>query len=343
MFRFAHTEFFWLFWVVALAMILYFLALYLKRSAISRFGNPELVKQLMPDVSFIKPFIKFTFLLLGLVMIILAAARPQMGTRLEEIKREGVEIIIALDVSNSMLAQDIRPNRLERAKQSIQRMTDRLVNDKIGLIVFGGKSFVQVPLTTDYTITKAMTAVVSPDMVPVQGTAIGSAIALAKSSFSQTEGTSRVLIIISDGENHEDDPVEAAKLASDEGIVIHTVGIGDPRGTPIPLPGGSARTDFLTDTEGKVVMTKLDETTLKQIASVSGGVYVRASGSDLGLNNILNEISGMEKAEFESRVYTDYEDYFQYFVALALFFLVMGIFISERKSKIFEKLNLFNR
>ena len=342
MFRFAHTEYFWLFWALALAVALYFLALYLKRSAIIRFGNPELVKQLMPDTSFIKPFIKFSFMLLALALIILAAARPQMGTRLEEIKREGVEIIIALDVSNSMLAQDIRPNRLERAKQSIQRMTDRLVNDKIGLIVFAGKAFVQVPLTTDYTITKAMTAVVSPDMVPVQGTAIGSAISLARSSFSQTEGSSRVLIIISDGENHEDDPVEAAKLAKGEGIIIHTVGIGDPRGTPIPLPGRGGQTDFLTNTDGKVVMTKLDETTLKQIASVSGGVYVRASGSDLGLNNILNEISGMEKAEFESQVYTDYEDYFQYFVALALFFLVTGLFISERKSKIFEKLNLFN-
>lgn len=339
MFRFANSDLFWLFWLVALAVALYFIAGYLKINAIKRFGNPEMIRQMMPDTSSFRSFLKFGFLLFVLSMIILAAARPQLGTRLEEMKREGVEIIIALDVSNSMLAEDIKPNRLERAKQSIQRMTDRLVNDKIGLIIFAGKSFVQVPLTTDYAITKMMTASVSPGSVPVQGTAIGSGIELASTSFSNNEVSSRVLIIISDGENHEDKPVEAAKLAAEKGIVIHTIGIGDPRGTPIPAGGQQS---FLTDENGEVVMTRLDETTLQQIASATGGVYVRASGAELGLNNILGEISDMEKAEFESKIFTDYEEKFQYFVGLAMLFIFLAVFISDKKSRFFEKLKLFN-
>ncbi len=341
MFRFANSELFWLFWLIAIALGLYILAGILKRIALRKFGNPELMNQLMPDTSFVKPFIKFSLLLLTLALVILAAARPQLGTRLEEIKREGVEIILALDVSNSMLAEDIRPNRLEQAKMSIQRMTDRLVNDKIGLIVFARKAFVQVPLTTDYTVTKMLTATVSTESVPVQGTAIGSAIDLAVNSFSSTEENSKILIIISDGENHEDNPVEAARLASLRGIVIHTIGIGDPRGSPIPIKGRGGQQNFLTDQDGNVVMTRLDETTLRQIASVTGGIYVRATGSEFGLNNILNEISGMEKSEFESLVYTGYEDKFQYFTGLALFFIFLTVFITDRKSLFFEKLNFF--
>lgn len=342
MFRFANNEIFWLFWLIAIAIGLYIIAGILKRTALKRFGSTEIITQLMPDTSFVKPFFKFILLLLALAAVILAAARPQLGTRLEEMKREGVEIIIALDVSNSMLAEDISPNRLERAKMAIQRLTDRLVNDKIGLIVFAGKSFVQVPLTTDYAITKMMTATVSTETVQVQGTAIGSAIDLAVNSFSNTDGVSKILIIISDGENHEDNPVESAKQASAKGIIIHSIGIGDPRRTPVPVKGRGGTRNFLTDQEGNIVMTRLDETTLRQIASVAGGTYVRATGAEFGLNNILNEIANMEKTEFESLVYTGYEDKYQYFAGLALILLFLIGFISERKSYFFEKLNIFN-
>lgn len=338
MFRFANNELFWLFWFVAVACALYFIAVHLKGKSFEKFGNPDLLKQLMPNSSIIKPFVSFLFLLIALIMVIFAAARPQQGTRLEEIKRQGVEIIIALDISSSMLAEDIKPNRLERAKQAIQMMTDKLMNDKIGLIVFAGKSFVQVPVTTDYAITKMMTANVTTETVPVQGTAIGSAISLAVNSFSNTKGNSKVLIIISDGENHEDNPVDVAKSAADAEIIIHTIGIGDPRGAPVPLEGRGGQKNFLKDSEGNIVMTRLDETTLKQIASVGSGMYVRATGTDLGLNKILNEISGMEKTGYESKVFTDYEDKFQYFVGIAAFFVFFGLFISERKSRIFEKL-----
>jgi Ca-activated chloride channel homolog len=342
MFRFANTEFFWLYWLIVLSVFLYAIASYLKKNSLRKFGNPDLLKHLYPQISVFKGFLRIVLITSALAMIILASTRPQLGTKLQEMKREGVEIIIALDVSNSMLAEDFQPNRLERAKQAIFRMTDRLINDKIGLIVFAGDAFVQVPLTTDYTITKMMTANVATDIVPVQGTAIGRAISLAETSFSTDAESSKVIILISDGENHEDDPVEQARKTADKGIIIHVVGVGDTRGTPISLPDRSGQKRFLTDPDGNVVMTRLDESTLSQIASIGGGVYVRASGSDFGLSSLLEKVSELEKSEFEAQMFTDFEERFQYFAALALLFLVIEFFVSEKKSSFLNRIFLFS-
>lgn len=342
MFRFANTDFFWLYWLIGLSVFLYAIAFYLKKNSLRKFGNTDLLKQLYPQISFFKRFLRIVLITTALAMIILTATRPQLGTKLQEMKREGVEIIISLDVSNSMLAEDFQPNRLERAKQAIFRMTDKLMNDKIGLIVFAGDAFVQVPLTTDYTITKMMTANVSTDIIPVQGTAIGRAIALAENSFSTVEESSKVIILISDGENHEDDPVEQARKTAEKGIITHVVGIGDTRGTPIPLRDRSGQKRFLTDPDGNVVMTRLDENTLRQIASAGGGVYVRASGSDFGLSSILDNISELEKSEFEAQIFTDFEERFQYFAGLALLLLLIEFFVSERKSSFLNRIALFN-
>ena len=239
MFEFARTDYLWFLWIVPLMALLFILSRYYRQRAFSEFGQPDLLKSLMPGVSGKRPVFKFILLMLSLAFIIVALAGPRFGSRLEEVKREGLEIIIALDVSNSMLAEDIRPNRLERAKLEISRLLGNLRSDRFGLIVFAGDAFVQVPVTVDYAAARMLLEYVSTDIVPVQGTAVGRAIELASASFSQNTDAGRVLIIISDGENHEEDPVRAATLANEMGITIHTIGIGGPRELLCLCPGGS--------------------------------------------------------------------------------------------------------
>ncbi len=229
MFRFAHIEYLYLLILIPVLALVFTVIFSQRRKALNRFGNPDVIGALMPARSFSRPILKSVLVLLALASLVFGIARPQFGSKLREIKREGVEIIIALDVSNSMMAEDIKPNRLERAKQAIARLVDRLVNDKIGMIVFAGDAYIQIPITTDYVSAKLFLNAISTDIVPKQGTAIGSAIELAMRSFTQQEETSKALIIITDGENHEDDAVETAKLAVDKGITVHTIGIGLPR------------------------------------------------------------------------------------------------------------------
>ena len=276
----------------------------------------------------------------ALSSLIIAAARPQFGSKLKEVKAEGVEIIIALDVSNSMLAQDIKPNRLEKAKRAIARLLDNLRNDKIGLIVFAGDAYTQVPITTDYTATKMLLSTISTDMVPKQGTAIAEAIRLGIKSFSPDEEVKKVLIIITDGENHEEDPVAAAREAKEKGILVYTIGMGLSKGAPIPLPGQS---NYRKDASGRVIMTKLDEATLVKIAAAGGGIYTRANNVKVGLSKLYDEIEKLDKKELETVVYSEYEDSFQYFVGFALFLLLLEFVIMERKNKKLAKVNLFER
>ena len=313
-----------------------------KQKAYKKYGNISVITQLMPDVSEVMPLLKFIALMVALAFLILALARPQTGSKLEKGKRKGVELMILLDVSNSMLAEDIKPNRLERAKQAISKLVDRLENDKIGLIVFAGKPYNQLPITTDYAAAKMFLATISTDIVPAQGTAIGAAIDMALKSFNfQDKTKNKAIIIISDGENHEDDAVEAAKTAADNGVYIHTIGMGLPEGSPIPLYKSGVATGFKQDADGKTVVTKLDEQMLQEIASAGKGIYVRANNTEVGLNKIFDEIDKMEKKEFEAKIYSDYEDQFQFFIALALLFMVGEIFIFERRSKWLRKLDIF--
>jgi Ca-activated chloride channel family protein len=296
----------------------------------------------MPALSFSRPVIKFLLAMLALAALIFGIARPQFGSKLREIKREGVEIIIALDVSNSMMAEDIQPNRLERAKQAIAKMVDRLVNDKIGLIVFAGDAYIQIPITSDYVSAKLFLNTISTDIVPKQGTAIGSAIALGSKSFTPQEESSKALIIITDGENHEDNAIDAAKAASEKGIRVHTIGIGLPKGAPIPVYNGGQK-NYLKDNSGETVISKLDEGMLQQIAAAGEGVYIRSTDTRVGLDKLFDEISKMEKQEMEARIYSDYDERFQYLFAIGLFFLLLEFLILERKNKWLSKIKLFDQ
>jgi len=278
-------------------------------------------------------------MIIALTLIIIAAARPQFGSKLREVKAEGVEIIIALDVSNSMLAEDIRPNRLEKAKRAISKLLDNLRNDKIGLIVFAGDAYTQVPITTDYTATKMFLSTINTDFVPKQGTAIDEAIQLAMKSYSPDNEQKKVLIIITDGENHEDNPVITAKEAKEMGILVYTIGMGLSKGSPIPIKG---RSDYRKDVNGNVIITKLDETTLVSVAQAGGGIYIRANNAKVGLSKLYKEIEKLDKTELETVVYSEYEDNFQYFIGFALLFLLIEFIILERKNKRLKKLNLFN-
>jgi Ca-activated chloride channel family protein len=341
MIRFAHTEYLYALAFLPLLLVLFVWALRLRKKSLELFGNPLLLSQLMPALGKYKRAIKFFLLFSAFGLLVLGIANPQIGTKLEEVKREGVDIMIALDVSNSMKAEDIKPNRLESAKQEISRMVDKLQNDRIGLIVFGGESYMQLPLTIDYSAAKLILSAIDVDAVPVPGTAIGSAIRLAMKSFAEGEKKHKVIVIITDGENHEDDAIAAAKDASSEGAVVHTIGMGSYDGAPIPMYQDNVQVGYKKDNEGNTVITKLDEQALQQIADAGDGKYIRATNQQNELDAILKEIQSMEKKEFGAKMFTEYEDRFQYVLGAALLLMVLEFFISERKNKWLPKWSLF--
>ncbi|MGC1391127.1 MAG: VWA domain-containing protein [Bacteroidales bacterium] len=340
MFRFANPDFLYLLLLLPAIIILYIINEIRKKRTWKRLGDINLVSRLVPEMSGIRPTIKFILQLAAVSSGIIMLSRPQFGSKIEDVKKQGVEVIIALDVSNSMLAQDIQPDRLTRAKQAISRMVDNLDNDKIGLIVFAGDAYIQIPVTTDYISAKMFLSSINPNMVPKQGTAIGAAIDLGIRSFSPGEGKSKAIIIITDGENHEDDPIKAAEEAAKAGIIIHTLGIGSTEGVPIPMII-NGRKDYLKDAEGNTVVTKLDEEILKKIALSTNGNYVRASNSNIGLDEIFSGIKKMKKQDLESTMYTEYNDQFQIFAALALFLLLFDFVVMERKNRRLANIRLF--
>ncbi len=339
MFHLANPQYLWALILVPVFIIIYIVNIKLKKKSLAKFGDNQVIKGLMPLVSKRRPLFKFILMIIALSLIIIAAARPQFGSKLKEVKAEGVEIIIALDVSNSMLAKDIRPNRLEKAKRAISRLLDNLRNDKIGLIVFAGDAYTQVPITTDYTATKMFLSSINTDFVPKQGTAISEAIELATKSFSPDNEQKKVLIILTDGENHEDNPVQAARDAKEKGILVYTIGMGLNKGVPIPIKG---RSDYRKDNNGNVIITKLDEATLVKVAQAGGGIYIRANAAKVGLSNLYKEIDKLDKTELETLVYSEYEDHFQYFIGIALFLLLIEFIVLERKNKRLEKIKLFS-
>jgi Ca-activated chloride channel homolog len=340
LFRFANPEFLYLLLLLPVMIILFVLDIIRKRKTIRRIGDQKLVNNLIPELSEARPIVKFIIFILAVGSCIIVLSRPQFGSKIEDVKKQGVEVIIALDVSNSMLAEDIQPNRLTRAKQAISRLVDNLDNDKIGLIVFAGDAYTQIPVTTDYVSAKMFLSSISPEMVPKQGTSIGAAISLGMRSFSPGENKSKAMIIITDGENHEDDPVTVAEEAAKAGIIIHTIGIGSEQGVPVPLVAGGHK-DFLKDIDGNTVITKLDEEILKKVALSTNGNYVRANNSNIGLDEIFGEIRKMKKQELESTVYTEYNDQFQIFAAIALFLLILEFIIMDRKNRKFANIRLF--
>ena len=288
----------------------------------------------MPSYAKAKAWVRVSLFSVAFFFFVIGLARPQIGAKLKEHETRGAEIMIALDVSNSMLAEDYSPNRLDRAKLAIARLVDKLRDDRIGLIVFAGNSFVQLPITTDYVSAKMFLNSITTESVSVQGTAIGEAINTAVRSFSAQSEKSRAVIVITDGENHEDDPVAAAKQAAGMGVRIFTIGVGSPEGKPIPLDG-----ELLKDKDGNIVVTRLDEKVLQDVAYAGNGVYVRAGNSEFGLNPIIDDIRKMEDEKYNSIVFEEYDEQFMYFFAIALFFLVVEMLVGDRRSK----RHLFNR
>ncbi len=325
---FASPRFLWLLLLVPLIPVVYGILRALRRRRIRRFGDETLVRSLMPSWSGAKGWIRIILWDLAFLCFVIGIARPQMGAKLKEHEAKGAEIMICLDVSNSMLSQDYSPSRLDRAKLAISRVVDKLQGDRIGLIIFAGTSFVQLPITTDYVSAKMFLGNIDTGSVPVQGTAIGDAILTAAKSFSAQSEKSRAIIVITDGENHEDDAVDAARQAAELGIKIYTVGVGSLRGQPIPVNG-----ELLKDKDGNIVVSRLDEATLKQIADEGHGAYVHAGNEEFGLNPIIDDIKKMEAEKYNSIVFEEYDELFMYFFAAALALLVLEMLIGERRHK----------
>jgi len=343
MIRFEHPEYLYILLIIPVLIAIFILADYLKRTALLRFASHALLKTLMPERSTARVWVKMILLMLSIACLAIALANPQTGSRLEEVKRKGIDLFIALDISNSMMAEDIAPNRLERSKQAISRLIDKLEGDRIGMIVFAGRAYMQLPITTDYYAARLFLSTINPNIVPAQGTAIGEAIELATNSFDQNNHN-KAIIIISDGEDHEENAVELAKKAADAGIMIFTIGMGLPDGAPIPVYNSYGKSiGFRKDRSGNTVITKLNENMLQQIALAGNGSYTRANNARSGLEYIFGEINKIEKSEIEARVFTDYENRFQVFIGLAILFLVLEILIASRKSKWETKLDLFNQ
>ena len=336
MFRFANSEYLYLLLLIPLLAILYALVARRRRHLLAKFGNLELLKGLMPDFSRGRLRLKFVLYLLAFACVVLAAARPQFGSKLREEKSKGVEMMLVVDVSNSMLAEDFEPNRLERTKYAIGKLFEGLQQERVGLVAFAGEPKVQLPIMSDYRMAQAFAKRLSPSLVGEQGTAIGKALQLATLSFSNQSEQSRVIVLITDGENHEDDAIEAARIAKEQGIRIYTIGIGTPEGAPIQIDG-----EFVKDENDEMVVSKLNEQMLEQIASITEGAYVRATKQSIGLEEIVKSINEMEKSELSTVRYEEYNEQYQYLLAVALALLLIESFILSRRNPRLRKFNIF--
>ncbi len=339
MFRFAEPEYLYLLLVVPLLTLIFVFYKIRKRKNIAAFGDPDLLKGLMPNVSTVRPTVKFVMQMVILVLLVVVLARPQFGTKAEEVKRQGIEVMIALDISNSMMATDVAPSRLTKSKQILSQLIDNMSNDKVGLVVFAGDAFTQLPITADYVSAKMFLSTISPKLIARQGTAIGSAVDLAIKSFNLKSTASKAIILITDGENHEDNAVEAARLAQKEGIVVHVIGMGRPEGAPIPVDGTMS---FWKDKDGNVVVSKLNEAMCNDIASAGQGVYVRADNTNAALRAVSKELDQLAKTELTTTTFSNYNEQFQSFAIIALVLLLMDIFILERINKRFSRLKIFD-
>lgn len=343
MVRFENIEFLYLLLGIPMLTVVFIAAQYLRRKALRKLGDPGILARLIPDASRGKVTLKFIIISLAYAFLVIGIANPQTGSKLEQVQRKGIDIVVALDISNSMLAQDIKPDRLSRARQALFKLIDKLEGDRIGVVVFAGKAYTQLPVTTDYAAAKMFVSTISTKDIQWQGTAIGEAIGLGISCFDDNE-QSKAIIIITDGENHEDNAVEMAQQASSQGIRVYTIGMGLPDGSPIPIINNyGQQTGFKKDQEGNTVITKLNEVMLQQIAAAGNGDYVRANNTQAGLSKIFEKINQLEESEIETRMFTDYEDQFQYFIGLGLLLLFIEFFIFDRKTKWAASIRLFDR
>lgn len=338
-FRFAHSEYLNLLYLLPVVVML-FVYVYRKRIALlNTFAREGMHKILFPEFSKVKPVAKFSVVALALIFIIIGLANPQLGSKIEEVKQVGIDVFILLDVSKSMTAEDIKPNRLEKAKYNISRLIQRLRGDRIGLIVFAGNAYIQIPLTTDYSAANLFLSAVDVNSVPQPGTAIASAIKLAMDSFREDADTKKAIVIITDGEDHEGDLDPVIEEAGQKGILIYAIGLGSPAGVPIPLYNASGeRIGYKKDSKGKVVLTKLDEATLKSITEKGGGKYYRGSNTEDELEKIYKDLASLEQTEFGATKITDYEDRFYYLLIPAIILLIFEFFVPATRSRILAKL-----
>jgi Ca-activated chloride channel family protein len=341
MFRFEEPGYLYLLLLLPVLTTLYIYSNYKRRKAIREFGDPELMVPLMPEVSKRRPDIKFVLILISIALFAVLLARPQFGSRLETVKRQGVEVMIALDISNSMMAQDIGPNRLEKAKRLISQLVDKMEQDKVGLIVFAGDAFVQLPITSDYISAKMFLESISPELITKQGTDLSAALTLANRSFTSQPEVGRTIILITDGENHEGGVEQAVKSLTDKNIQINVLGIGSPEGSPIPMSMYS--NDFRRDKDGNIVVTKLNEAMCQELAKAGNGVYVRVDNTNTAQRAIQQAIDKLAKADIETQVYSDYNEQFQAVAWLLFLFLLVELLIMERQNPLFNNIHLFEK
>jgi Ca-activated chloride channel family protein len=311
--------------------------MYIKKRNLKRLGNIKILRELMPDVALKKQHMKFWLLFISLGLFVLIVAGPQFGSKLETVKRQGIEVMICLDVSNSMLSNDINPSRLDKSKQILSKLIDDLRDDKIGLIVFAGDAFIQLPITSDYVSAKMFLSSINPSMVPTQGTAIGAAINLAISSFSPSENSEKTIILITDGENHEDDALGATKAANEKGIKINVLGVGSLQGGPIPTPNNN----YQKDKDGTMIITKLNEQMCQEIAAAGNGMYARTDNTNNALKALQKELNKMAKSDIESKIYTSYDEKYLIPAWFLLFLLIVEFFVLDRKNRVLSKIKLF--
>ncbi|MDN3665061.1 VWA domain-containing protein [Algibacter miyuki] len=342
MFQLEEKIWFWTLAIIPVIILLFLMLQFWRYRAQKKFADKELLKRLSPNKSVFKSVLKVVVLCLAFLCFTIALVNPKIGTKLETVKREGVDIVFAVDVSKSMLAEDIAPNRLEKSKQLVTQIINNLASDRVGIIAYAGKAFPQLPITTDYASAKMFLNNMNTDMLSSQGTAISEAIKLATTYFDDEEQTNRVLIIISDGEDHTEEAAAVAEQAHDEGIRIFTIGVGDEKGGPIPIKRNGVVLNYKKDKQGETVITRLNEDTLKKIADEANGAYINGKNTTDVVTNIREILNGMDKTEFEAKQFADFKDQFQWFLGLGLFFLFIDIFLLERKTGWLKKLNLFN-
>lgn len=340
MFRFGDSIYLYLLGLLPLLILFYVYSNYRRRRRIQKYGDVDLLRSLMLDVSIYRMNLKFWLTFLAIVLIILVLARPQFGSKLETVKRSGVETIIALDISNSMLAQDVVPNRLDKSKKLISKLVDSFTNDKVGMIVFAGQAFTQLPITSDYISAKMFLDAIDPSLIVSQGTNIGGAIDLAMKSFTSKEDIGRAIIIITDGENHEGGAEEAAKVAAEKGMLVYVLGVGSSEGSPILVNGKT--NEFRKDREGNVIMTHLNEQMCQSIAQAGKGVYIRVDNSNSAQRILQKEIDKLAKADVETTVFTEFDEQFMVVAWIALFVLLLEMLVLERKNPLFKNIRLFH-
>ena len=338
MFRFANPHLLWLLALVPVMIIAFAILLRLRRRSLLRFGNIETVKSLLRDVSSWRIYTKFTLILLAYTAMVFAVARPQFGAKLREEKVQGIEMMFVVDVSNSMLAEDLTPNRLDRTRYAIDKLLQQMEQDRVGVVVFAGEAKVQLPITTDYRMARSFTKRLSPSLVEVQGTDLSDAIELASLSFSQREGSGRVMILVTDGEAHDSDALLVAERAAQRGIRIFAIGVGSPEGEPIQIGG-----EFIKDEKGEMVVSRLNEELLQQIAQKGNGAYIRATNAEFGLSDIVDEINKMEKSETSQLTFEEYNEQFYWILWIALGLLLIEGLLLDRRNPRLRRFNIFEK